>query len=348
MQNNVNRFEHETTNWLSVEVINEIVQILDNIPKEYMRIQEDCNRKDIFYCSDEVVQIRPSTHPLFLLKNLGLVVKVLYDKEKIENEKRARGVLKNTFNLVPMEFACYDNGFLEIMPYLEDSLMLSELSRSSLSDFVQIYDETSTKIYQYILHNKRSFMKNEKVIFAGRSIECMNQWTNELVDVMAGVQLLSYNTGIEYNISGVLKKVLDELSNNTRNTCVFSGDINCHNILYNKKDIFLIDFEYWGNFDVEYLVSVLLGSLFLHCDLYEDCYVETEKTVIKIKYGLKANLSEIKSLRVVQELCVNNERVKAFILARMYYKFLEIKEKTRNSKNVIVVCAILDYFSKIY
>lgn len=341
------RFEYETTNWLSVEVINEIVKILNNIPREYMCIQEDCNRKDVFYCSDEVVQIRPSTHPLFLIKNLGLVVKVLYDKEKIENEKMARSVLKNTFALIPMEFVCYDNGFLQIMPYLESSLMLSEISRHSLSDFVQIYDEISTKIYRYILHNKRSFTKNEKVIFAGRSLECMNQWTNELIDIMEGWQLFSYNTGIEYNLSSVLKKVLDELNSNTRSTCVFSGDINCHNILYTKKDVFLIDFEYWGNFDVEYLVSVLLGSLFSHCDLYENCYIETKKTVIKIEYGLKVDLSEIKSLRVIQEMCVNNERIKAFILARMYYKFLEIKEKTRNSKNVIVVCAILDYFSKL-
>lgn len=347
MQNNVTRFENETINWLSAEAVDEIIMILNNIPKEYMCIQEDCNRKDVFYSSDEVVQIRPSTHPLFLMKNLGFVVKILYDKEKVENEKKARGVLKDTFTLIPMEFVCYDNGYLEIMPYLEDSLMLSEVSRSSLSDFIQIYDETSIRIYQYILRNKRSFTKNEKIVFAGRSLECMSQWTNELIDVMEGWQLFSYNTGIEYNISSVLKNVLVELNNNTQNTCVFSGDINCHNILYTKREVFLIDFEYWGNFDVEYLISVLLGSLFSHCDLYENCYVETEKKVIKIKYGLKVNLSEIKSFRVIQEICVNNERIKAFILARMYYKFLEIKGKKQNSKNVVVMCAILDYFSKL-
>lgn len=347
MQDNIGEFEYETSAWLSLEVINKIVKLLNNIPKKYMCIQEDCNRKDVFYCSDEVVQIRPSTHPLFRLKKLGLVVKVLYDKERVENEKKARSVLKNTFDLVPMGFACYDDGFLEIMPYLEDSLMLSEVSRYSLSDFVRIYDEVSTKVFRYILLNKKSFMKDEKVIFAGRTLDCMNQWTNELIDLMEGCRLFSYTTGIEYNLSGVLKKVLDGLNSNTQNTCVFSGDINCHNILYTKKDVFLIDFEYWGNFDVEYLVSVLLGSLFSHCDLYENCYIEDEKTVIKIKYSLKVDLSKIKALKVIQDMSVDNERIKAYILARMYYKFLEIKERAKDSKNVIVVCAILDYFSEL-
>lgn len=335
----------ETTNWLQCETINKVVEILNTIPREYMCIQEDCNREDVVYRTEDVVQIRPSTHPLFWLKKLGLVVKILYDKEKVENEKRARLVLKSSFSLVPMSFASYDNGFLEIMPYIDESVMLSEVSKTDLSEFTRIYDKMSARIYHYIICNRKPALKNQNVIYAGRSLECMQQWTSEMIGLLEGYNLFSYTTGLDYNLSGVMKAVLDELKNITKNTCVFSGDMNCHNILSAKTDVFLIDFEYWGNFDVEYLISVLLGSLFSHCDLFEKYHIEREEKIIKAKYSLRIDLSEIESLRILQKAWVNCDRIKTFILARMYYKFIDIIKNPKESKHTVVVCALLDFFS---
>ena len=338
---------NEHTNWVQINTINDVIEILNAIPKQYLCIQDNCNRKDVIYLSEDVMQIRPSTHPLFWLKKLGLVVKVVRDKERVENEKRARYALKSSFTLVPMEFAYYGNVYLEIMPYIYESIMLSELSKIDIYEFIHIYNKTSSKIFQYIMRNKKLAAKNEKVIYAGRSLECMQQWTTQMIDLLDGYRLFSHATGSEYSLSGVMKKALLELKKSTQNTCVFSGDVNCHNILLTKTEVILIDFEYWGKFDIEYLISIMVGSLFSHCDLIENYQIKEENKSIDVKYVLKFDLTEIEALRILQDICLNSKRIKAFILARMYYKFVEIIKNPKECKHTIVVCALLDFFCKV-
>lgn len=337
----------EATNWLPKEAVNEVIDIISKIPKTYLSIQEDCNRKDVFYCSDDVLQIRPSTHAIFYLKKMGLVVKILYDREKVENEKRARAVLNTEFMVVPMLDICYNDGYLILMPYIDGAQMLDEVSKYNLIHFVDIYDEVSKKIYDYIIRNRRPLSKTGRVIYAGRSLECMQRWTAELIDLLGEYRLFSYNTGMEYNLSELMKGVLDKLNENTQSVCLFSGDVNCHNILYAREKVFFIDFEYWGDFDVEYLVSILLGSLFTHCDLYKDCFAEVGESIVKVGYALKIDLSKIESLRILKEMCLDNKRIKAFIFARMYYKFIGMIENKIEITHIIAVCAILDYFSEL-
>lgn len=335
-----------TTNWVQSDTIDDVIKILDSIPKEYLCIQDDCNNEDGGYLSKDVMQIRPSTHPLFFLKKLGLAVKVIYDKERVENEKRARQALKSSFTLVPMEYACYGNIYLEIMPYIYDSIMLSELSKIDISEFIHIYNKTSSIIFQYIMRNKKTASKNEKVIYAGRSLECMQQWTTQMINLLDGYRLFSHTTGSDYSLSEVMKNALCEITNSTQHTCFFSGDINCHNILLAKKEVILIDFEYWGKFDVDYLISIMVGSLFSHCDLIENYQIKESDKCIEVKYGLKIDLSDIGALKILQDICVNSKRIKSFILARMYYKFIEIIKNPKNCKHIIVVCALLDFFAK--
>lgn len=91
---------HES--FLSYKEVHDIGDSLMKLPREYLLKQEDCNREDFIYQDEDVIQLRPSTVPVFLLKQRNIVIKIMIDKVKAENEYNARVLLKDKLNIIPL------------------------------------------------------------------------------------------------------------------------------------------------------------------------------------------------------------------------------------------------------
>ena len=75
---------------VNYEDVGYIYEYLKKIPKTFFVEQEDCNRKDYYYEDEEVIQLRPSTVPVFRFKKKNLVVKLMENRVKAENSLNNR------------------------------------------------------------------------------------------------------------------------------------------------------------------------------------------------------------------------------------------------------------------
>lgn len=335
---------NDTVSNLSGEEIDLIIGIIDEIPKQYLCIQNDCNRVDLAYSSRDIEQLRPSTHPVLLIKKFGVVVKVFYSIERAKKEMHARDIMKKQFGIIPAKMVCCEKYSLLITPYLDNMIMLSELSKIDFNCFIKDYDNVFCNVIGYISANKRNVKDISKVEYAGRSIECMKTWAYELSQLVDGYIIYSCVTNKKYDLSDVINKTILSLEREPRFSCAFSGDINCHNIMHTDKGCLYFDFEYWGNIEVEYLISVLIGSLFNHCEIVDNSHVEYDDYMGKVIYSLKNGFWEMKSINKFIGLEYDYEKVKGFIIAKMYYKFLDLVRNWNKSRLIVPLCIMLDYF----
>lgn len=332
---------------LSCEEIDKIVDIVEEIPEEYMHKQDDCNRVDFAYSSRFVEQLRPSTHPIFLIKEYDVVVKVFHSIEHANNEMQARDILKEQFEIIPAKKICCKQYYLLITPYVKNAIMLSELSKHNFDFFLRCYSDVFNNLVNYIYANKKLVKNNDIIVYAGRSIECMQKWIHETQRMVDGYTVYSHVTNVFFDLSDEIKKSIVALEKKSKFSCVFSGDINCHNIIHTKKGCAYLDFEYWGNMDVEYLFSVLIGSLFNHCEIAENENYSYDALVGKVFYNNKIDFWKMKSISRFLEMELDYERIRGFIIARMYYKFDDLINNWNESRSIIPICMIFDFFEML-
>lgn len=332
---------------LSDKELDRIIRNIEDIPKEYMRKQDDCNRMDLAYNRCGIKQLRPSTHPVFWIKECDVVVKVFYNVDSVKNEIWARVVLENFFDTIPAKMVSCEKYYLLITPYVKNMIMLSELSRKDFGCFLRDYDDVLRNIINYIDINKKEVKDCNKVMYAGRSIECMKAWAYGMLQLVEKYNIYSYVTGNNYSLFDIINRTVAALEKKPSNLCLFSGDVNCHNIMHTEKGCICLDFEYWGNIDVDYLFSVIIGSIFNHCEIVDNVYVDYDSHVGKVAYSLKKDILKMKSISAFRGMELDYERIRGFIISRMYYKFLNLINNWNEDKNIVSICMILDFFEII-
>ena len=331
-----------------------IIKKINDLPSHCLNKRINCNDLDDRFCDSDVLQIVPSTNPIFLFPSLGYVVKIISEKANAENELQARLVLDPYFHIIPANSIPFKDKSLIVMPFLSDSLMLSDLSKINFKLFSKEFVSLFGTFYSYIVNNiKTDYSSLKRVRFAGRSLNCLKDWLKELIAFNNDIKLFSVHAKKGYDFEKELKKALEAISISPKECCVFSGDFNLHNTLYSKGTIYLVDFEYWGVFDVDYLFSILLGSLLIHCDLIEsETILYSKNSIVMIDYHIKKGfmsiIQGIKQISIFYGYEPNYSRVKAFVLARMYYRLIEIKHDTPTSnKTLSILSLILDTFAML-
>ncbi len=336
---------------VSDDVLKDILNIIASIPQKYMRKQNNCNCTELIYTNEAVNQMRPSTHPVFLIKKYNVVVKIIDDSKRAESERYARKVLGGYFSIVPAMFYKKNTYTMIIMPYIENSFMLSEMIDIDAEEFFCQYNHLLKKIVKYVQLNKSSDnLLLNRVRYAGRSVECMIKWCDELLQISQGIKIYSEVSHTKYDLLSILLSVRSELKKKPRSCCLFSGDVNLHNVLYTQKSgLFLVDFEYWGVFEVEYIYSVIIGSLISHCDLFRNCSCMDRNEELSIRYDVRPEIKMcFLNYRFFERLAlsgINLQRIRNFILARWYYRILNVI-RADNESNICRLVYLLDVFQE--
>lgn len=345
-------------NVVSYEDVGYIYEYLKKIPKTFFVEQEDCNRKDYYYEDEEVIQLRPSTVPVFRFKKKNLVVKLMENRVKAENEYKARQALCKKLNVVDTDIYFMQDNILLIMSYVEGETPLNELFAINPKLFKILYTKMLYECSDVIKRSCYS-MYLDKMQYTGQTLELMNKWCDEISEKYQGIELINYISGKRYNISEQLQKAKKYI-NSKPNCCVlFNGDLNLHNVLCVRNDIKYIDFEYWGYYDLDYVIAKIIGSLYKHCKCFNVINYYSTKKEIGIRYELDEVISPLFSMdlyfEVLAGIKVNYERIKSYILAKLYFRFKNAYEnlqmKNKNNQNVInavedltIILGVLDLF----
>lgn len=301
-----------------------ISERLNQIPEEFFKNQTDCNCKEDYYEDEEIVQLRPSTVPVFSFKNKGLVVKVMTDRVKAENEYKARLMLQNRLDVVEASIFYLEEKVLLVMPYIEGARSCDELSIKDKDRFYYIYLQMLSDCADVLRINaSESFVP--KVQYTGQTPNLLCQWCEEIGEKYRSIKLVSGVSGKKYNISEQMRRAKELISKVPACCALFSGDINLHNVLCIGSNVKYLDFEYWGYYDVDYIVAKIIGSLYKHCDCLEAINYYISENEIVIRYRIEDGLKHLFTMELYKEILtdikVNFERIKAYILSKLFFRF---------------------------
>lgn len=342
----------------------DIRELLRKVPKEYFYPQEDCNNKDYYYENEKIVQLRPSTGPVFLVKEQNMVVKVMTDRVKAENEYKARLALHDKLKVVDASLLYLEDKVLLIMPYINNSCSCNELFVKEREKFASLYVKMLTESFNVIRINANDCCVRT-VNYTGQTPDILLAWCDLIEKKYKDIVLVSGISNKSFKIEKEMKKAKKLITMKPQQCSLFSGDFNLHNVLCVGNELKYLDFEYWGYFDVDYIVAKIIGSLFKHCDILSTDSYKIRGNEIYIEYNTDTYLQPLVSSGLYKEklkgISVNFDRIKAYILSKLYFRFMkafdylyreEINELTRekNMKEAIReltrVIGVLDLFAE--
>ena len=336
---------------LSDHEIGVVIKELRTIPVRYLSDRSDCNSENDLFIKGEVEQLKPSTHPVFRFKKYRIIVKVMMDWQNGHNEEQARRHIRNEIPFIPAQFVQNNNRIIIIMPDV-NGVMLSEIARTDFPLFYEQYEKVYSLVCEFVFkHRTTEKRKLNNIIFGGRSLSCLQLWLEQTEKVCGDLFVYSQITKQTYHLKSEMHEAAIELSKPTNECCLFSGDINLHNVLFAKGQVLFSDFEHWGYFDVNYLFSIIIGSIFAHCSILFPKGVVRNASKLSVQYSLREEVEACIRQRGYVFYSstppfVNFHRIKAFILARWYYRIMNIV-KSDDKRNLYYLTYLLDVFKEI-
>lgn len=343
---------NNNTIMLNKQEVQNICDLISNIPEYFLSEQNDCNCKDKFYESADVKQLRPSSGPVFLLKKKGIVVKVLRDRVKAENEYMARISFCGKLNLVPVQIYYFLDKIIILMPYVENAISLSEVSRLKSAIFPQMCLLFFEECIEVIKENSTNY--SETIIeYTGQTLEVLKNWGMELKEFCKKILITSRANEKRYNLQEEYNDAIKFISLKPQKCSYFSGDVNFRNVLYKEDKLYYIDFEYLGYFDVDYLMAKQIGSLFKHCKIfdYTECFGVEKGKIIGYEFTkeMKVVIEGLKYI-LTEEDAFDCRRIRAYIMVKFYFRLREsffdldtILAKEQLSRYI----AMLDFFEEV-
>lgn len=332
------------------DIDNRIIAYLDTIPEEFLCKRENCNDKFVFYTAKNITQLVPSTHPVFRIDDMDVIIKVLHSKTLAVNEIKARKILAQSFCVLPARVVRMRNLYLLIMSVLSDSVTLGSLSKTNYCLFENTIESIIVSFVDYLKTNilsSPSCMK--KVRYPGRTKHCLINWLYDLKSIIKGMIIVSESTGRIYILDKEFGGMCSRIKKASKSCCLFTGDFNMQNVIFHQNGYYLIDLEYWGYYDTEFLIAKLIGSILFHCDIFKHEQITQEENVYYVNYRLQMMESDSNPLRklikTVAKMDVDTQRIKAFIVSRMYYRFKKAPLSEMN-KSVIRLACLFDVFAE--
>ena len=248
---------------------------------------------------------------------------------------------------------------LLIMPYVEVEFSLNELFSRDAKRFKSLYVKMLFECTN-IIRTSYSSDCFEKMQYTGQTLELMSKWCDDIDEKYRGIELLNDVNGKKYNISEQIRKAKRLINLKPEYCVLFNGDLNLHNVLCANSGIKYIDFEYWGYYDLDYVVAKIIGSLYKHCKCLKVTKYCVDQNEFCIRYYVDEIVKQLFSIDLYMEafvgVKVNYERVKAYILAKLYFRFMaaydnwQIKNGNNQSieraiEELAIVLGVLDLFN---
>ena len=306
---------------IKIHEVQEIYSLILNIPGSYLTDQDDCNSKGNYYESSDIKQLRPSTRPVFLLKKKNIVAKIMKNRIRAENEYMARISFFGVINIVSVQINYFQDNVLILMPYIENSIGLNELSSFKPAIFSKVTQVFLADYLKIIKQNCTNY-SNSIADQTEQTLNLLINWCKEL-EKLCVLSIFSLVNEKKYDLQKEYINTIKFISLPPSKCSYFNGDTNFRNVLFKDMKLYYIDFEFLGYFDVDYLMAKLIGSLFKHCEIFdfEECY--KERGIVYIDYHFFEDVREvIDTLKdaLLKDDIFNCKRIRAFIMAKFYFR----------------------------
>ena len=235
---------------------------------------------------------------------------------------------------------------------MQNAILLRKLLQKDSMAFCRVYKKVIFECVSIIKNNIDVRYLN-LVQYTRQTPALFEGWCNEICGLYDKIVLISQVSGRKYIISDQMKCAASWVNKKVQQCSLFSGDLNLHNIIFADGVHYYLDFEYWGFFDVDYILAKLIGSLFHHCTLFENQNYKVRDNEIYINYSTENNVKELVSLEFYKEelkgILVDFNKIKSFILAKLYFRLLRSLEDLDGkfaSEQLTNVIGVLDMFNR--
>lgn len=335
----------------NIHEVQEIYSLILNIPESYLVDQDDCNSKGKYYESSDIKQLRPSTSPVFLFKRKKIVVKIMKNRVRAENEYMSRLRFLDMINIVSVQINYFQDNILILMPYIENSIGLNELSRLNPITFSKMSLVFFGDYLKIVKQNSINF-SDSIIEYTGQTLNLLINWCKDL-EKLCNLSIISYISEKKYDLQKEYKNAIKYIKLPPSKCSYFNGDANFRNVLFKDMELYYIDFEFLGYFDIDYLMAKLIGSLFKHCDILnvKKCFIEGE--TMNIEYQFLKEVREVIDVfknALLKDDIFNCKRIRAYIMAKFYFR-LKVSFGDINAisakKQLIKFIAMLDFFERV-
>jgi phosphotransferase family enzyme len=317
--------------WVDPTVITRLAGALEDIDPTFLQTSSDAHAETASFTSsdDSVRQLRPSSGPVFLVRGESAqhVVKLGRSPDAVHREVNGASILRAHLPLLPCALRFVRGQPVAVMPWV-DARTAATVARADPERFRQVLVDFLPR-FAGSLAATAEVADPGSVDWTGQSPEVLLSWLDD-IETLAGPWL-----DLQPALNGVpggetlrvrLQAARLELMRQPRRTALGTGDTHLNNVLVGAERYWVIDLEYAGRFDIDYLVAKLWLSCLKHTGLLDDARVTVTASGLETSVGLRSRLArELLTGTLLTDcfrgLPLSPARVCAYMLAKLRFRF---------------------------